>query len=230
MWLNQLLLHAYKSIAAPLVNRCFYEHLLRHTNDYRANTWLGQPILQSPLDLQVIQETIWRIKPTLLIETGTNRGGAAIFYCHLFDLMGHGEVISIDVERMHALEHPRATFLIGSSVDPSIVARVRARVSGVDGPVMVVLDSDHSTPHVLRELELYSPFVTPDSYCLVQDGIVDQLSFYRNVRPGPLRAIQQFLVRSSDFEVDEARCRRFLVTHHPCGWLRRKPGIPSAHG
>jgi cephalosporin hydroxylase len=88
---------------------------------------------------------------------------------------------------------------------------------------MVILDSDHSETHVLRELECYTPMVTPGSYCLVQDSVIDTLDLFRAGRPGPLPAIESFLKKASDFEVDEERCRRFLITHHPRGWLKRKP-------
>ncbi len=221
MWLNRVLFSTYKAAFAGCVNRCFYEHLLRHTNDYESNTWLGQPIRQSLLDLQVIQETIWHLKPELVIETGTNRGGSALFYSHLFDLIGSGEVVSVDVTRMHDIKHPRAAFLIGSSVDKAVVSEIEARVARTKGPVMVILESDHSEPHVLAELKAYARFVTDGSYCLVQDGVVDQLCFYRKSRPGPLPAIERFLAENRDFVVDTSKCKRYLVTHHPKGWLKR---------
>ena len=83
--------------------------------------------------------------------------------------------------------------------------------------LMVILDSDHSQSHVADELESYSPFVTPGSYLLVQDGIIDALAIFANGRPGPLVALDEFVRRHRDFEVDEARCQKFIVTHHPRG-------------
>ena len=90
------------------------------------------------------------------------------------------------------------------------------------GPVMVILDSDHSQQHVRRELDCYTPMVTPGSYCLVQDGVIDTLSVFRRYRPGPLPAIEDFLRTTELFELDEERCKRFVILHHPKGWLRRK--------
>jgi cephalosporin hydroxylase len=173
------------------------------------------------LDLWTIQETIWECRPALLIESGTNRGGSAYFYAQLFDLMGSGEVVTIDVTKLHELAHPRVTFLLGSSTSAEIVQQVAERVRRVQGAVMVILDSDHSRAHVQQELELYAPFVTPGSYMLVQDGVIDTLDRFRRGRPGPLPAIQDFLHRHPEFEVDLERTQRFLVTHHPFGWLRR---------
>ena len=213
----------YKRLIEPLVNRLFLEQLIRHSGNFGRTTWLGYPIWQNTLDLWIIQETLAEVKPALLIECGTNRGGSARFYSHLFDLLGRGEIISIDVEKLHDLQLPRVQFLLGSSVAGENIAIVRERVRRCDGPVMVILDSDHSEGHVAKELEAYCGFVTPGSYLMVQDGVIDLVgSFGGAGRPGPLPAIKKFLPAHPEFELDRERCERFLVTHHPMGWLRRK--------
>jgi cephalosporin hydroxylase len=199
----------------------FQTLLIMHTSNFENVRWLGVPVWQDVLSLWTIQETIAEIRPSLIIETGTNRGGSALFYASLCDLMGQGSVVTVDIEKMHDLAHPRIEWLIGSSLAPEILSRVAARVAGADGPVMVILDSDHSRSHVAGELESYSLFVTPGSYLLVQDGIIDALPMFAAGRPGPLPALEQFLEQHPNFEVDDARCQRFIVTHHPRGWLRR---------
>jgi cephalosporin hydroxylase len=178
-------------------------------------------VWQNVLDLWTIQEVVAELRPALLIETGTHRGGSALFYASLFDLLGHGRVITVDVERLHALEHPRIEFLLGDSASDAVAARIAAAATAADGPVMVILDSDHSQAHVAAELERYAPLVTPGSYVLVQDGTVDTLTIFQHGRPGPLPAIDDFLTRHPEFVPDSARSSRFLVTHHPRGWLRR---------
>jgi cephalosporin hydroxylase len=87
---------------------------------------------------------------------------------------------------------------------------------------MVILDSDHTQEHVRHELECYAPLVTPGSYCLVQDGVIDTLPVFNAGRPGPLPAIEEFLATTDEFELDAERSERFLITHHPKGWLRRR--------
>jgi cephalosporin hydroxylase len=90
-----------------------------------------------------------------------------MFYANLFDLMGRGEVITVDVEKLHNLSHPRITYLIGSSTSAEIAGQVRERVQKNQGPIMAILDSDHSEAHVAKELEIYAPLVTTGSFCLV---------------------------------------------------------------
>ena len=206
----------------------FFLDLVKETENFSRVTWLGHPIWQNVPDLWVIQEVISEVRPRLLIETGTNRGGSALFYAHLFDLLGEGEVLTVDVEKMHDLYHPRIEFLLGSSTSPAIVERARWAAERTGGPVMVILDSDHSRAHVGREMEAYGPLVTADSYMLVQDGVIDLLPIFAGGRPGPLPAIEEFLAAHPEFEVDERRDAQFLITHHPRGWLRRKADPPSS--
>jgi len=52
--------------------------------------------------------------------------------------------------------------------------------------------------------------------------VIDTLSIFNGARPGPLRAVEEFLESNGDYELDAERSERFLITHHPKGWLRRK--------
>ncbi len=195
--------------------------MIFHTGNYDDLTWLGKPIWQPPLDLWLIQEAIFEVKPGLIIECGTYKGGSSYFFGQVLDLLGEGRVVTIDIERQHDLNHPRVTYLLGDSASPQILEEVRAEASKTAGPIMVILDSDHSMAHVLRELEAYHDFVTPGSYLHVQDGVIDVLPIFSDARPGPLRAIEEFLETNDEFELDLERSNKFLISHHPKGWLRR---------
>ena len=222
MSLSRTLYSIYKVSLARLVRWMFFHDLIAHTNNFGSTRWMGQPVWQNLFDLWTIQETLFEIKPDLLIECGTNRGGSSLYFAHLFDLMNHGRIVTIDVKRLHSLTHPRITYLLGSSTDPDIVERVRQTAAGIRGSILVILDSDHSQAHVRRELDCYAPFVTPGSFCLVQDSVIDVLWMLRGDRPGPLPAIKDFLKTHPEFEIDGEREGRYLITHHPMGWLRRK--------
>jgi cephalosporin hydroxylase len=219
----------YRRRLAPLVHSRFYRDLIVATDNFRGLTWLGQPIWQNPLDVWNLQEAIAEVRPELFIECGTNQGGSSLFVAHLMDVMGAGAVISVDVRKLHDRSHARITDLLGSSTDTGIAAEVRARAAACAGPIFVMLDSDHSARHVAEELELYGPLVTMGSYCFVQDGVIDTDPLFADSRPGPLPAIEAYLSRHpGEWAVDERRASRFLVTHHPKGWLRRVR--PSATG
>src|SRR4051794_34109789 len=130
------------------VARMYHHDLIYKTGNFRTLSWLGVPIWQNVLDLWTIQEAISSVRPALLIETGTDRGGSALFYANLMDLLGEGQVVTIDIVQIHDVDHPRISFVHGSSTDPEIVDQVRGRVEEVDGPVMVILDGNHDRDHV----------------------------------------------------------------------------------
>lgn len=204
------------------LRRMGLRELIRRTGNFGGTYWLGHPIWQNPLDAWSIQETIVEDDVDLVIECGTNRGGSAYYMASIFDLLGRGHVITIDIERLTDLEHPRIDFITSSSVEPSVVDQVRNRMKELEATrPLVLLDSDHAGPHVLRELELYSEFVPVGGHLLVQDGCIDELSEMRADRPGPLWATERFLERDRRFEVDEEKSHRYLFSHSPSGWLRR---------
>jgi cephalosporin hydroxylase len=182
-------------------------------------TWLGAQALKNPLDLWVYQEIIFETRPELIVETGTYRGGSASFLASMCDLLGAGEVVSIDIEpeRDDYPRHPRITYLAGrSSTDPDVVAEVEARAAG--RRVLVILDSDHSQAHVEAELAVYAPLVPTGCYVIVEDSNIGQIR--KDLLPGPLEAVEAFLARSDEFEVDRDR-EKFLITFNPSGYLRR---------
>jgi cephalosporin hydroxylase len=196
--------------------------LIKRTGNFERVMWLGKPIWQNVTDAWLLQESIIQDDVDFIVECGTNRGGSAYYMASIFDLIGRGKVLTIDVERLTSIEHPRVEFLIGSSIDPSVVQSVRERIEAVKpNHVLVILDSDHSRAHVEREMQLYAEFVNVGDYMHVQDGCIDQLWLFRRARPGPLRAIESFLSKDTRFVVDGERSKRYLVGHSPKGWLRR---------
>lgn len=188
-------------------------------------TWMdtryrGVPILKCPLDLWIYQELIHEVRPDLIIETGTASGGSAFFLGDLFDTLGSGQLVSIDIHQKPDLpEHPRVTYLEGSSVDQGIVSHV-ASLASKAGRALVILDSDHSRDHVRAELEAYGPLVSVGSYLVVEDTNVHGHPALPSFPPGPMEALHQFLAGTDEFVVDRAR-EKFMTTFNPSGYLQR---------
>lgn len=202
--------------------------------------WLGRPIIQYPQDIVAMQEIIWSVQPDLIIETGIAHGGSLIFYASLLELNAicggpqDAEVMAVDIEiRPHNREyieaHPlfeRISMIEGSSTAPEVVRQITERAERHE-TVLVCLDSNHTHDHVLAELHAYAPLVSPGSYCIVFDTIVEQLpesmSDDRPWGPGnnPETAIAEFLRDRVEFVVDEYIERKLMVTVAPGGYLRR---------
>jgi cephalosporin hydroxylase len=197
----------------------YYRRWLAQGADTIRLSWFGYEILKCPLDLWVYQELLVRTRPDFVIETGTWFGGSALYFAMVLDLIGNGQVITIDVAvKPNQPKHSHISYLTGSSIDTAIVAQVREVVGSQRA--MVVLDSDHSAAHVYNEMVAYSPLVQTGDYMIVEDTNVNGHPAYSDFGPGPMEAVNKFLSENDEFVVDQ-RCERFLMTLNPKGYLRR---------
>jgi cephalosporin hydroxylase len=195
-------------------------HLLSyHSGALQQTYWLGVPIQKSPLDCWIYQEIITELRPDLIVETGTDRGGSALFLATICDAVGNGRIVSIDIRSASQVKHPRVTFLVGDSTSEEILTQVRAAAHGTERRI-VILDSDHSETHVARELRAYRDFVSIGSSLVVEDTNVNAHPVLPEHGPGPMEAVQRFVREDSDFVIDRAR-EKFLLTYFPSGFLKR---------
>ena len=187
---------------------------------WRNTHWMGHAILKCPLDLWLYQEMLHKVRPAVVVETGTAFGGSAHYLASMMDLLNHGRVITIDVEdRPGRPDHPRISYLTGSSTDPDMVRSVRELI-GDAAPVVVLLDSDHAMAHVAAELRLYAPLVTPDSYLIVEDTNLNGHPVFADHGPGPMEALEIFLPAHPEFAHDTSM-DKFFLTFNPRGFLKR---------
>jgi cephalosporin hydroxylase len=198
-----------------------------------ANHWMGVEIQQYPNDLMVYQEIITELKPDLIIETGTWNGGLTLYFANLLEQVNpQGKVITVDIsreaweEKAAKVDLPgvprlreRIEFIHGSSTAPEVVSQIAAQVKD-RRCVLVILDSAHTKDHVLQEMRLYSPFVTPGSYLIVNDTHLDYTGSIDN-QPGPMAAIREFMKDNKDFSLDPSR-NRFVVSCNHSGFLKKK--------
>ncbi|MDP8932026.1 MAG: cephalosporin hydroxylase family protein [Actinomycetota bacterium] len=202
-----------------------FQRLYYHSADttWRDTWYRGVRVWKCPLDLWLYQEILHDVRPALIVETGTAFGGSAYFLGDVCELLGRGQVVSIDIRpQPDRPEHSRVTYLTGSSTAPEIVARVRALLPAerADSSVLVILDSDHARDHVLAELRAYGPMVTVGSYAIVEDTIVNGNPLYPSFGPGPMEAVDAYLAETEVFVVDESK-HKFLQTFNPRGYLRK---------
>jgi cephalosporin hydroxylase len=213
-------------------------------------SWMGRPIIQYPQDMVVMQQLVWATRPDLIVETGIAHGGSLILSASLLalldlaDAIGSGKtldpsmparkVLGIDIDiRAHnraAIEaHPmssRIEMIQGSSIDASIVSRVREFAKGYRR-VMVCLDSNHTHDHVLGELRAYADLTTVGCYCVVFDSIIEDLpkDFYGDrpwgIGDNPKTAVHAYLEGDSRFEIDHGIDRQLLISVAPHGYLKR---------
>ncbi len=205
--------------------------------------YYGICTLKSPLDLWMYQEIIYKTRPQLIIETGTFAGGSALYMAHILDNMSKefqdmasAIVITIDLPNLVYLDdrtnqklslatHPRLYRRLQNSIDPecpSAISRFMAAIGPIKPErIMVVLDSNHTADHVAKELDIYSSFVTPGCYLIVEDTNLNGHPIRYDFGSGPYEAVQNWLPKHPEFEHD-LECERFIYTNNPSGYLKRK--------
>lgn len=194
------------------------------------------PIIRLPEDILLQQEIIWKEKPDLVIEVGVARGGGLVLNASLQAMSGiPPRVLGIDNK---IFQHTRdsiesnpyssaITLLEGDSVSQTIVDQVSDFTSG-SKKALLVLDSDHSSDHVYKELTSYAPLLSAGSVIIVCDTLIDELPLgtYQNRTwsngKGPLDAVQKFLDKNDEFEPfmsDETRS--LILTEIRDGIIRK---------
>ena len=213
--------------------------------------WLGRPIIQYPQDVVAVQELIWSVRPDVVVETGIAHGGSLVLSASMLAMLDYADaaseggvldparprrrVVGVDIDiRAHnraAVEAhpmaPRIAMIEGSSIDPATVEAVREAAGGAER-IMVFLDSMHTHAHVLAELDAYAPMVSPGSYCVVFDTVIEELpedSFADRpwgVGDSPGTAVRAWLPDHPEFEADPSWDARLMVTVARGGFLRRR--------
>jgi cephalosporin hydroxylase len=195
------------------------------------NQWYqGVRIIKNPLDLWMLQQIAYEVRPDYVVETGTWYGGSALWWAQTLDELGleNARVLTVDVQDLtkqgaasHRLWKKYVEFYQGSSTDRVIVDRIARRVR--NWKTLINLDSDHSMQHVLQELRMYAPLVSPGSYIAVEDTHLDGVPTHPDQGAGPMAAVRAFLAEGigREFEQDFTR-EAFVMTSYPGGWLKRK--------
>ena len=214
------------------LSRAWVREISPHKYAYNFS-WMGRPIIQFPQDMIAMQEILWSVKPDLVIEAGVAHGGSIVYYASLLELMGHGEVLGVDIDirahnresiESHAMAR-RIKLIQGSSIEADTILQVHEMARGKR--VVVVLDSNHTHEHVLAELRAYAPLVCEGGYCVVMDTIVEHMpeSMFpdRPWGPGnnPMTAVQAYLKENDHFRIDDDIDAKLLITVAPSGYLRR---------
>lgn len=184
-------------------------------------TYKGVPAIKCPFDYVLYQMLIAELKPDLVIEIGTNKGGSSLYLADLLELNGKGELHTIDLpsnqEDTKLHKHPRIRlFKEGySGYDTTGLSTFQT--------ILVIEDGSHMYRDVRAALEKFSPIVTPGSWLIVEDGIVTDLGMAKLYEGGPQRAIDEFLARNKQFVIDRKWCDFFgpNATFNVNGYLKR---------
>jgi len=132
-----------------------------------------------------------------------------------------GQVLTVDLDDHRRCQHPRIKFYGADSTDPQLFSAIAQETRG---PVLISLDSDHSSAHVLKELTLYGQLAAVGDWIVVEDTNISWGS-ERGARGG----VEDYLrLHPGEFRQD-ALCEKHLLTCHPGGWLQRMAPCEHEH-
>ncbi|QED37771.1 hypothetical protein FK178_08555 [Antarcticibacterium arcticum] len=189
-------------------------------NGHHQVSYRGVKAIRCPFDYLIYQMIISEIKPDLIIEIGTRKGGGAYYLADLLESIGHGVVHTIDIV---------------DEVEPTVKAHNRIKfftngwagydlnlASGFD-KIMIIEDASHLYEDTIGILNKFHGLVTVGSYFIVEDGIVNELGFENKYNGGPLRAIREFVPNHQEYIVDRKWCDMFGInaTFNVDGYLKK---------
>ena len=201
-------------------------------------SWFGEPILQLPQDLIIHQELIFKSKPDYFIEVGVAWSGSLLYYSSIFNIIGGKKVIGIDtyvpkqiekkIEKFKKLKN-KIKLIRGYSTNQKVLKKIKNIISG-SRKMIVHLDSDHSEENVLKELEIYSKFMSKGSYLICGDTHVEffkknphgkNKNYFKN--NNPMTALKIFLKseEGKKFKQDCTFQDRYFLTLNPFGILKK---------
>ena len=161
------------------------------------------------------------VKPDLIIEVGTNHGGTALYMSDMLDLIGKGEIHTIDVT-----EYPMDERVINNKRIKRFLGGYQAYdLKNCEGyeKILVIDDGSHLYEHTLEILQKFQDVVTPDSYFIVEDGALIHIGLTKDYGGGPVRAIEEFLQTNDNYIIDRNWCDFFgkNATFNTNGFLKK---------
>lgn len=183
-------------------------------------TYRGVKAIKCPFDYVIYQMILFNLKPDLIIEIGSNKGGGALYLADLMNIIGHGEIHTIDIaDNFDELvkSHPRIkTFINGYE-------KYDLELANTFQKILIIEDASHTYPDSTNCLNKFSTIVSIGSYYIVEDGIIDKLGMKKAYKGGPKKAIKEFLANNKKFIIDKDWCNMFgkNATFNINGYLRR---------
>ena len=184
-------------------------------------TYKGIKAIRCPFDYVIYQMIIGEVRPDLIIEIGSHKGGGAIYLSDLlkaYNISGEIHTIDIDDSAKKNIEGYSNIKFFGEGAenyDLSLTEKFNK--------ILVIEDAAHTYECSKSAIDKFASVVSVGSYLIVEDGIVNELGIEKEYRGGPLKAIREFLPNHPEFIVDRKWCDMFgkNATFNVNGYLRK---------
>ena len=211
--------------------------LIQKADEYmfiHQNNFFGEPSINFSEDLIRIQEAIYKSKPDFVIEIGVAWGGTTLFLSSILEAIGKGKVIGVDIFiPKHVVKaisskgkiSKRIELVKGSSTNIEVFKKIKKIT--INKKCLIILDSDRTEKHVLKELQLYTQLLKKNSYIIVCDTIINYIkpNIHRKRDWGktnnPYTAIEKFLKNNNQFAADKEFNDKLLTSCNFNGFIKK---------
>ncbi len=187
-----------------------------HMVNYR-----GIKMIKNPFDYLIYQMIINEVKPDLIIEIGTNHGGTSLYMSDMLDLIGKGEIHTIDIT-----EYPMDSLITKNKRIKRFTGGYKSydlkNTEGFDN-ILVIDDGSHLYKDTHEIIEKFKDVVTLNSYFIIEDGALIHIGLEKNYGGVPLKAIAEFMDQNNQYIIDRKWCDFFgyNTTFNTNGYLKR---------
>jgi cephalosporin hydroxylase len=179
----------------------------------------GVNYVKCPFDYVIYQMLLEEVKPDLVIEIGTFNGGGALYISDIISRWG-GVVHTIDIENKELdplIEKNSNIFTFNDGYQGYDI-----NLSKKFSKILVIDDGSHYYHDVKSSFEKFNGVVSLGSYFIVEDGAI-YFESPDSHDGGPIKAIEEILKETQDFEIDRHWCDFFgtNATFNTDGYLKK---------
>lgn len=206
------------------LNTTIRDWLIYHQDNLHFNQrYRGIKMIKNPFDLVVYEEILWDVRPSVIVEIGSQQGGFAFWLNDRMRLIGQDcKIVTVDIKEdaknnLEGINYKNFIHVVGDCNSSRTIERVSKEIRQND-KVLIIEDSSHTYENTYNALCSYNHLITPGSYFIIEDGICDLIDF--GVSPGPMKAVEDWILKNDKFEIDRTK-ERYIMTYNPKGFLKK---------
>lgn len=172
--------YAFRRLAEYHAQARTLEEVVDWAMHFGGSGYMRVKTLQIPSEITALAKKVASIRPHIILEIGTARGGTTLIWSHI----ASRRVISCDVQDMRFQEslftrfpppgsNCRVTLLSGDSHNPDFKLRVAKSLAG-DKVDFLFIDGDHTESGVTQDYLEYREFVRPGGLIAFHDILENQ--------------------------------------------------------
>ena len=131
-----------------------------------------------PCDMFIYPDIIYKIKPEIIIEIGTQRGVSAIYFSDLLKETG-GRVLTVDInspekEILKEFEENKISFINGNINDPKTIESILRFCN--EKKCLIIDDGSHNQDDVYSAFKSLNHLIPNNGLYIIEDGMTNSIA------------------------------------------------------